>query len=1444
MKIKNFLVIFFTLFIVLLLADGIQPLGNGTESSPYQITSLDNLLWVSTNNLSWDKHFVQTADIDASATQNWNEGAGFIPIGNNNTHFTGKYDGAFFQIQNLYINRPSFYIGFIGFSLNAEIKNLILTNANISGISYVGVVLAFSSYTEISNCSSSGNVHGNHINTGGLIGYSEYSTIDKCFSNADIDGDDRAGGVVGALYNSSLLDSYFQGEVSGTQSIGGMIGHTYFSTVERIYSTGLVTGDTNVGGLIGDDYNDDSSTVTNSFWNTENSNQAISAGGIGKTTSEMQDYQMYLVAGWDIIGETENGTDDIWGINYFQHNGYPFLSWEDYQHDGIEGSGTLEDPYIINSIFDLNWLSSNSTAWSSELYFSQIADIDASPSQNWNNGAGFIPIGEQENGFEGTYNGNGYSINNLFINRPEGNAVGLFGMIVNATLTNINIIGANITGYSFVSFLSGKSSDSTFSNCSTSGTVNALSNFVGGFSGIDSSSDITCCFNTGNIVGYGIGTGGILGTYLSSTVSNCYNMGQVQGYDGAGGLVGYAYYGSITTSYSTGVVTGSFDTGGLVGIVNINTQIENCLWDIEASNISISAGGIGKTSDEMRTYQTYIDEGWDFSQEEENGNSNYWRINSLENSGYPFLSWEGYSHMRIFGNGTAENPYQINTVNDLWWVSQIQSIWDKNFLQTSDIDFSELENWLTYENISFNPIGNYNHPFTGNFNGNFFTIDNFSIDSSEAYIGFFGATQNAVISNVTLINAEISGSSYVGILIGNSSSSQVDHCCTSGVSYGLTSVGGLIGHISNSDIEHCSTSGTVIGDYSMGNDQDRNNYQGFNIGGFAGYIINNSSLSYCYSSSSVSGGSMISGFAGKIIDSSINDCYSTGNVSGYTCLGGFVANSYNSSFANCYSTGEVHDNTQEGHYNDDNQRSGGFAAEIFSSTISKCYSIGLVNATIWAGGFIGKLNDSTVTSSFWDIDSSNQIISAGGVGKTSTEMKNYYTYYNAGWDFEDETINGSGDHWGINLTQNGGYPFLSFQNDYDNLIVTLSGNGTVSSPYVINTLEELGWLSATHTLWDANFIQLSNIDASDTQSWNNGLGFNPIGTSTINFTGSYNGLNHQIQNLHIDQSSAEEAAGLFRYIDTATCENIVLTDVNINGFSFVGSLAGHAENCLITNCSSSGTVSASTWAGHLIGTSIQNTISNCHSSGSVQGTSAIGGLIGQDSSSDISNCYSRANIEGEYVIGGLLGLSRHANITNCYSTGLILGSTVFGGFIGDVNNTTIISSFWDTETSNQSTSPGGVGKTTEEMQNYSTFYNAGWDFINETNNGINDLWGINPQENGGYPFLAWQGYQHISSVDSPTNVAISVTGNQLTITWDEVSGATAYKIFACETPNGEFIDISSDGDFGTARSFSQIKSKKENGLSRSKTRDFSRTSQSWTITITSEIKFFSVKAVQ
>lgn len=89
------------------------------------------------------------------------------------------------------------------------------------------------------------------------------------------------------------------------------------------YSTGIVTGNIYIGGLVGDEYK--SSSIM-SFWNIGTSGQTTSAGGIGKTTEEMQTASTFLEAGWDFVEETANGTKDIWWI--LEGRDYPRLWWE------------------------------------------------------------------------------------------------------------------------------------------------------------------------------------------------------------------------------------------------------------------------------------------------------------------------------------------------------------------------------------------------------------------------------------------------------------------------------------------------------------------------------------------------------------------------------------------------------------------------------------------------------------------------------------------------------------------------------------------------------------------------------------------------------------------------------------------------------------------------------------------------------------------------------------------------------------------------------------------------------------------------------------------------------------------------------------------------------------------------------------------------------------
>ncbi len=303
--------------------------GAGTYVSPYEIASLANLYWISANTTNWNKHYIQTANIDASATSAWNAGTGWMPLGNSPDYFTGCYNGADYYITNLYINRPgSDFQGLFGLMQGSIIENIHLVNANINGGSTTGALVASMQTSDILRCSSTGTVTGKQ-KTGGLVGYIITGYFfQKCFSSCTVTGEDIVGGLVGAVsgINIDLQDSYAQGSVTATKAtngyVGGLVGRVYSSkSFTRCYSKGLVTGATPKGGLVGDF----SSSGSKNFWDTETSGVLTpTSAGTGKTTAEMKSFSTYSGATWDI------GKNKTWGINSAVNNGYPFLSYQGF----------------------------------------------------------------------------------------------------------------------------------------------------------------------------------------------------------------------------------------------------------------------------------------------------------------------------------------------------------------------------------------------------------------------------------------------------------------------------------------------------------------------------------------------------------------------------------------------------------------------------------------------------------------------------------------------------------------------------------------------------------------------------------------------------------------------------------------------------------------------------------------------------------------------------------------------------------------------------------------------------------------------------------------------------------------------------------------------------------------------------------------------------------
>jgi len=176
-------------------------------------------------------------------------------------------------------------------------------------------------------------------------------------------------------------------------------------------------------------------------------------------------------------------------------------------------------------------------------------------------------------------------------------------------------------------------------------------------------------------------------------------------------------------------------------------------------------------------------------------------------------------------------------------------------------------------------------------------------------------------------------------------------------------------------------------------------------------------------------------------------------------------------------------------------------------------------------------------------------------------------------------------------------------------------------------------------------------------------------------------------------------------------------------------------------------------AGGLVGESWRGTITACYATGRVDGCVEIGGLVGFNEDSMITACYATGAVNGEcWSVGGLVGENYFGTITTCYATGTVNASEYVGGLVGSNGNGTIKDCFWDMETSGQTTSAGGEGKTTAEMKTLVTFTDAGWDFVGESANGTTDVWRM-CVDGISYPRLSWE-FSRGGDMDCPNGVEL------------------------------------------------------------------------------------------
>jgi hypothetical protein len=279
--------------------------GTGTQADPYLIYSPEQLSMIGSSVCDLDKHFNLMADIDLSAFDGQDGRPAFNIIAPDTdpadqwfqgTAFTGVFDGNGHTISHLTITGKD-YVGLFGqLGYGAEVRDLGVVDVNITALA------------------------GYHI--GAITAYN-LGAVTRCYSTGAVTGSGDVGGLVG-WSRGSVTQCYSTGAVTGSSDVGGLVGWNGGHVI-NCYSIGAVSavGEyVTVGGMVGNDreclrpnYCQHAGVITGSFWDTQTSGQATSAGGTEKTTAEMQTAGTFLDAGWDFV--------NVWGIG--ENQTYPYL---------------------------------------------------------------------------------------------------------------------------------------------------------------------------------------------------------------------------------------------------------------------------------------------------------------------------------------------------------------------------------------------------------------------------------------------------------------------------------------------------------------------------------------------------------------------------------------------------------------------------------------------------------------------------------------------------------------------------------------------------------------------------------------------------------------------------------------------------------------------------------------------------------------------------------------------------------------------------------------------------------------------------------------------------------------------------------------------------------------------------------------------------------------
>jgi len=717
-------------------------------------------------------------------------------------------------------------------------------------------------------------------------------------------------------------------------------------------------------------------------------------------------------------------------------------------------AGCTLPPRQINDWYDLDAIRDNPSG-----RYRLMNDLHSASPGYWtvassigNYRKGWQPIGSSSDPFTGSFEGHGYEISDLFINRPDKDDVGLFGYVGEGGVINdVEVVNAAITGKQYVAGVVG-SNLGTLSNCYFSGSVSG-DQCLGGLAGVNFGTIHNCHYDYSEVLINGVNTitiGALLaedfqqwlaagkfldigqrlpqenGCYLVTDVSDLkellafgqdsslrfrltddlalggeadFHIPYLAGeFDGNGykimnltlnsdsaaqvGLFGYLAPGGKVTQLGieNADVTGTYIVAGLVGGNNGIVSDCYCNGNIAGDDCVGGTVGYNRNGSVSNTY----------SAGSVVGETNVGGLVGISDGGLTnchssstITGWDTVGGLAGASTGSVANSYSSGTVTAWYSVGSLIGVNEGSL--SNSYSSGSVTGWYS--------------------------------------VGGLVGVNSEILSNSYSI-ASVTGKSDVGGLVGINRG-PVRYSYATGTVAGEQDIGGLVG--SNHDtVRNSYAANDVTGEWNAGGlagsnyDTVRDSYSAGTITGnyYVGGLVggNNGTISDSFSIGSVTGNYYVGGLTGSNLGS-ITGSYSTNSVIGSSIVSGLVGiNDRDGTVSNSFSTGSA-----SGDY-----YVAGLAAVNFG-TVGSSYSATNVTGHQYTGGLLAVNWGGNASSSLWDTESSGQLTSAGGTGRTTTEMQNVITFRGAGWEISAVAPGTTNSAYTWNIINQQTYPFLSWQ---------------------------------------------------------------------------------------------------------------------------------------------------------------------------------------------------------------------------------------------------------------------------------------------------------------------------------------------------------------------------------------------------------------------------------